>query len=63
MRLVSRTRENPQKQDGRDYLEDYEKDALKDVVLLGNNEKIEVLVKLVPFPGVYMLFVSPRRLL
>jgi bilirubin oxidase len=55
MRVVSRSRDNNTKGIGRDYLEEYEKDAVKDVVLLGSNERIEVLVKFVPYPGLYML--------
>jgi hypothetical protein len=55
MKVLSRTRDNTKKPDGRDYLEDYEKDAIKDVVLLGSNERIEVLVKFVPYSGIYML--------
>ena len=55
MKVVSRSRDDAKKVEGRDYLENYEKDAIKDVVLLGSNERIEVLVKFVPYSGVYML--------
>jgi hypothetical protein len=54
MRLVSRRREDPSKPEGRDYLEEYEKNSIKDLVLLGSNEVVEVLVKFQPYPGVYM---------
>jgi hypothetical protein len=55
MKVISRTRDDTRKAEGRDYLENYEKNAVKDVVLLGSNERIEVLVKFVPYSGVYML--------
>jgi hypothetical protein len=54
MRLISRRKEDPSKPEGRDYLEDYEKNSIKDLVLLGSNEVVEVLVKFQPYPGVYM---------
>jgi hypothetical protein len=54
MKLVSRRKEDPSKAEGRDYLEEYEKNAVKDVVLLGSNEVVEVLAKFQPYPGVYV---------
>jgi FtsP/CotA-like multicopper oxidase with cupredoxin domain len=32
----------------------YEKEALKDVVLLGENEKVQVIARYAPWDGVYM---------
>ncbi|QDS74756.1 hypothetical protein FKW77_001322 [Venturia effusa] len=55
MKIVSRRKQDPTKAEGRDYVEEYEQDALKDVVLLGSNEIVEVLVKFQPYPGVYMI--------
>ena len=40
--------------DGKRPVLDYEKVALKDVVLLGENEKVQVLAKYAPWDGVYM---------
>ena len=40
--------------DGKRPVLDYEKVALKDVVLLGVNEKVQVLAKYAPWDGVYM---------
>ncbi|KAF2434479.1 Cupredoxin [Tothia fuscella] len=54
MKIVSRRKDDPAKAEGRDYLEEYEKDSIKDVVLLGSNEVVKVLAKYVPYPGVYM---------
>jgi bilirubin oxidase len=54
MKLISRRKDNPNNPEGRDYLEEYEKDSIKDVVLLGSNEVVEVLAKFVPYPGVYV---------
>jgi hypothetical protein len=54
MQIVSRRREDPNKPEGRDYLEPYEKNAVKDIILLGSNEVVEVLAKYQPYPGVYM---------
>lgn len=54
MKIVSRRKEDPSKPQGRDYLESYEKDSVKDVILLGSNEVVEVLAKFQPYPGVYM---------
>ncbi|KAF2675280.1 Cupredoxin [Microthyrium microscopicum] len=54
MKIVSRRKEDPTKLDGRDYLESYEKNAVKDIILLGSNEVVEVLAKYQPYPGVYM---------
>jgi len=55
MRILSRTRDDTKTQLGRDFLENYEQGSIKDVVLIGSNEKIEVLVKYVPYSGIYML--------
>jgi hypothetical protein len=52
--LISRRKDDPSKSEGRDYLEAYEKDSVKDVVLLGSNEVVEVLAKFQPYPGVYV---------
>lgn len=54
MKIVSRRKEDPSKAEGRDYVEEYEKNAVKDVVLLGSNEIVEVLAKFQPYPGVYV---------
>jgi bilirubin oxidase len=54
MRMVSRRKEDPSKPEGRDYLEPYEKNSVKDLILLGSNEVVEVLVKFQPYPGLYM---------
>jgi hypothetical protein len=35
-------------------MEDYEKDAVKDIAFFGSNEVVEVLVKYQPYPGLYM---------
>lgn len=60
MKLISRRKDDPSKSEGREYLEGYEQDSIKDVVLLGSNEIIEVLVKYQPYPGVYVSL--PRAL-
>lgn len=39
---------------GRNAVQPYEAVALKDVVLLGTNEKVRVIAKYVPWDGVYM---------
>jgi hypothetical protein len=54
MKLISRKKENVSNPEGRDYLEAYEKDSIKDVVLLGSNEVVEILAKFQPYPGVYV---------
>ncbi|KAE9962758.1 hypothetical protein BLS_010059 [Venturia inaequalis] len=54
MKIISRRKQDPSKAEGRDYVEEYEKNAVKDVVLLGSNEIVEVLAKFQPYPGVYM---------
>ncbi|TLD20840.1 hypothetical protein E2P81_ATG08504 [Venturia nashicola] len=54
MKIVSRRKQDPSKAEGRDYVEEYEKNAVKDVVLLGSNEVVEVLAKFSPYPGIYM---------
>lgn len=54
MKIVSRRKQDPSKAEGRDYVEEYEKNAVKDVVLLGSNEIVEVLAKFQPYPGVYV---------
>ncbi|KAA8904787.1 Cupredoxin [Sphaerosporella brunnea] len=54
MQLLSRTVGNPNQKAGRMYLEEYEKGALKDIALLGDNEQVTVLAKFVPYEGVYM---------
>jgi hypothetical protein len=54
MKLISRRKDNASSPEGRDYLEPYEKDSVKDVVLLGSNEVVEVLAKFQPYPGVYV---------
>jgi bilirubin oxidase len=55
VKLISRRKQDPAKAEGRDYLEEYEKDAVKDVVVLGSNEIVEVLAKYAPYPGMYMM--------
>jgi hypothetical protein len=57
MKIVSRRKEDPSKVEGRDYVEEYEKNAVKDVVLLGSNEVVEVLAKFQPYPGVYVCYI------
>ena len=42
------------RQGGRGRVEPYERVALKDVVLLGRNEKVRVLARYAPWDGVYM---------
>lgn len=59
--MISRRKDNPSKPEGRDFLEEYERDAVKDVVLLGSNEVVEVLAKFAPFPGVYVRLFFFRR--
>jgi hypothetical protein len=54
LKLISRKKDDASKPEGRDYLEAYEKDSIKDVVLLGSNEVVEVLAKFQPYPGVYV---------
>lgn len=52
---------NPNQKPGRKYLEEYEKGAIKDVALLGDNEMVTVLAKFVPYQGVYVSFVNITR--
>jgi len=56
MQLLSRTVGNPNQKPGRKYLEEYEKGAIKDVALLGDNEMVTVLAKFVPYQGVYVSY-------
>jgi bilirubin oxidase len=54
LKIISRRKDDPSKADGRSGLEPYEKDAVKDLVLFGSNEVVEVLLKFQPYPGLYM---------
>jgi hypothetical protein len=54
MQLLSRSIGNANQKPGRMYLEEYEKGALKDIALLGDNEQVTVLAKFVPYEGVYV---------
>jgi hypothetical protein len=54
LRIVGRQKEVANRSEGRDGLEEYEKDAIKDIAFLGSNEVVEVLVKYQPYPGLYM---------
>lgn len=44
---------------GRNAIQPYEAVALKDVVLLGTNEKVRVLARYAPWDGVYMFHCRP----
>lgn len=52
--LVDRKEGNLNQQRGRLYLEEYEKNTLKDVAAVGENEQVTVLAKFTPWPGVYV---------
>lgn len=52
--VISRSTTNPNQAPGRRALERYEAVSLKDVVVLGQNERVEVLAKYAPWDGVYM---------
>lgn len=58
--LLSRSYGNPNQAPGRTYLEEYEKGAIKDVAVLGENEALTVLAKYVPFDGVYVGIPCPK---
>ncbi|KAL0636923.1 hypothetical protein Q9L58_004145 [Maublancomyces gigas] len=52
--IVSREKNDTSKSKGRDFVTPYEAAALKDVVVLGENEAVTVLAKYAPWDGVYM---------
>lgn len=54
IQLLSREVGNPNQKPGRNYLENYEKGAVKDIAVLGDNEAVQVLAKFVPYEGVYI---------
>lgn len=51
---MSREVGNPNQKPGRTYLENYEKGAVKDIAVLGDNEAVQVLANFVPYEGVYI---------
>ncbi|KAF2400857.1 Cupredoxin [Trichodelitschia bisporula] len=54
IQLISRRKDNASLPEGRSYLEPYEVGSVKDTIVLGSNEVVEVLAKFTPYPGVYM---------